>query len=210
MIIYRVGDIHKTSKKISKRLNGAMSLFSRDTADEALSEFLDLIDLGCDEAFSFVGNLYECGGRNVRRDYLKARFYYEQSIERVGSVAAYLGLIRIYYYGLGVECDYRKAFEYCSILANEENDPYANFYLGKMYMGGLYVDENIKEAMVYFDRSWGGGYVFGLTYLGLCSQKDGRLFKGWIYRLRAAYHAYKIGRRNIRDPRIRELSYLFY
>lgn len=186
-------------------LQKAMDLFSHDSADQALAEFVKLIDQGNDEAFSFVGNLYESGGRNVERDYSKAKFYYEQSVERVGAVAAYLGLVRIYYYGLGVERDCCKAFEYCTVLAEEADHPYANFFIGRMYMEGCCVDKNIEKSKEFFKKAWDQDYVFGLTYLGIAEQKSGYMLRGWMCRIKAGILAFRIGRKNINDARIREL-----
>lgn len=189
----------------NEKLRKAMELFSHGTADLALAEFTKLIDQGYDEAFSFVGNLYECGGRNIERDYSKAKFYYEQSIERIGAVAAYLGLIRIYYYGLGVERDCCKALEYCTVLAEEADHPYANFYIGKMYMEGCCVKKDIEKSKEFFKKAWERDYVFGLTYLGIANQKSGHKLRGWLYRIKAGILAFRIGRKNINDGRIREL-----
>ncbi len=186
-------------------LQKAMDLFSRNTADLALAEFTKLIDQGYDEAFSFVGNLYECGGRNVECDYSKAKFYYEQSVERTGAVAGYLGLIRIYYYGLGVERDCCKALEYCTVLSEEVDHPYANFYIGMMYMEGCCVEKDVEKSKEYFKKAWKEGYVFGLTYLGIANQKTGHNLRGWLYRIKAGILAFMIGRKNIKDARIREL-----
>ncbi len=187
-----------------EKLRQAMRLFSKGTADLALVEFKKLIDEGCDEAYSFVGNLYAVGGNNVARDYEKARFYYEQSIERVGSVAAYIGLIRIYYYGLGVERDCGKALRYCQVLVEKENHPQANFYIGKMHMDGCGVERDVEKSKDFFRRSWDRGYVFGLTYLGFAEQQTGHYIRGWIYRIKAGVLAYSIGRKNSKDARIRE------
>ena len=189
----------------NESIRKAIDLFGRDTADLALAEFKILIDQGYDEAFSLVGNLYECGGRNVECDYAKARFYYEQSVERVGAVAAYLGLIRIYYYGLGVERDCCKAIEYCKFLAKEADHPYANFYIGRMYMEGCCMDKDLERSKEFFKKAWDRGHVFGLTYLGIVEQKTGHRLRGWLYRIKAGILAFRIGRKNINDARIREL-----
>lgn len=189
----------------NERLKKAIGLLGSHTADLALAEFVRLIDQGCDDAFSYVGHIYECGGRNVDRDYEKARFYYDQSVERIGSVAAYLGLIRIYYRGLGVDRDFCMAFKYCNILSEDADHPYANFYIGKMYMDGNCVPQNFDKAKVYFKKAWDGGYVFGLGYLGIAEQKSGHWLKGFWYRMRAGALAYRIAVKNIKDPRIREL-----
>ena len=189
----------------NKKLQKAINLFDRGTADLALAEFTKLIAQGCDEAFSFVGNLYEFGGRNVERDYSKARFYYEQSVERVGAVAAYLGLTRIYYYGLGVERDCSKALEYCMPLSGEADHPYAHFYMGRMHMEGCCVDKDIEIAKDFFEKSWRGGYVFGLTYLGIAEQQSGHKLLGWFHRIKAGLLAFIVSLKNINDARIREI-----
>ena len=190
-------------KSGNAELQNAIDLFDRGTADLALAEFTKLIDQGHDEAFSFLGNLYEVGGRGVDRDYAKAKFYYEKAVERTGAVAAYLGLIRIYYYGFGVQKDCCKALEYCRILAEEIENPYANLYIGKMYMDGCCTEKNLEASKEYFKKAWNAGYVFGLTYLGLAEQADGHKLRGWLLRLRAGILAFRIARKDSADPRIR-------
>lgn len=189
----------------NKQLEEALQIFGTNEADIALNKFKKLIDDGCDEAYAFVGAIYEVGGNNVNKDYDKARFYYEQSVERFGATEAYLGLVRIYYYGKGVEKDYCKAFEYCAILSEDADNVYGNFLIGKMYMDGHCVDKDLDKAKEYFKKSWDKGYVFGLTYLGLLEQHIGNNVKGWIYRIKAGFIGYKIARKNISDPSIREI-----
>ena len=189
----------------NKKIQEAINVFSQDNFDIALIEFTKLIDEGCDEAFSFVGAIYEFGGNNVDRDYDKARFYYEQSIERYGAVVAYHGLIRMYYYGLGVNKDCCKALEYCNILVEDKDDVYANFLIGKMYMDGCCVDKDLKAAKKYFSKAWEKGYVFGLTYLGFLEQQRGSYIKGLLLRVKAGIMCYFMARKNINDPRIREI-----
>lgn len=192
-------------KSENAALNQAIGIFSRETADEALVEFMKLVNQGCNEALSFVGNLYECGGRNVERDCSKAKFYYERAVESAGSIAAYLGLVRIYYYGLGVEKDCCRALEYCEVLIREAGHPYASFYVGKIYMEGCCVEKDLNKSKKYFKDSWRQGYVFGLTYLGLVEQESGYKIIGWLYRIKSGIMAYFIARNDINDYRIREL-----
>ena len=154
-------------KTKNNKLKNAIINFGIETADTALREFINLIDDGCDEAYAFVGAIYECGGKNVNQDYEKALFYYEQSVERYGAVEAYLGLVRIYYYGLGVVRDYCRAFEYCTTLIEETDNMYANYMIGKMSKDGYCVEKDPNKAKEYFTKAWRLGYVFGLTNLGL-------------------------------------------
>lgn len=188
----------------NQKIQNAINNFGIEAADTALREFIKLIDDGCDEAYAFVGAIYECGGENVNQDYEKALFYYEQSVERYGAVEAYLGLVRIYYYGLGVERDCCKAFEYCTTLVEETDNMYANYVIGKMYMDGCCVEKDSSKAKEYFTKAWESGYVFGLTSLGLLEQSLGNIVKGWYLRIKAGFIAFMIARENVDDRRIRE------
>lgn len=198
-------DIINFPKTKNQKIAEAADYFSHDNAETALEKCIKLIDDGYDEAFAFVGAIYEIGGHNVTKDYDKARFYYEQSVERFGATEAYLGLVRIYYYGMGVEKDYCKAFEYCTILSEDADNVYGNFLIGKMYTDGHCVDKNLDKAKEFFKKAWDKDYVFGLTYLGLLEQHLGHNIKGWMFRIKAGFISYKIARKNISDPRIREI-----
>lgn len=189
-------------RPVKQRLEEAVGLVRPATAKQALEKLNCLISEGVDEAWAYAGNLYEAGGVGVDRDYSKAMHCYEQSIRRVGSVGAYLGLIRIYYYGLGVSPDYKKAFEFCLILSEHENNMHANFLIGKMYLDGIGVRKDIDEARRYFRRSWKAGYIFGLTYLGISEQKSSHWLRGAMYRLAAGVMAFFIALRSDRDQRI--------
>jgi len=188
----------------NQKIKNAIEIFRAESTDIALNAFIKLIDEGCDEAFAFVGAIYEYGGKNVSRDYEKALFYYEQSVERYGAVEAYLGLVRIYYHGLGVERDCCKALEYCTPLVEDANNMYANYVIGKMYMDGCCVEKAPTKAKEYFMRAWKSGYVFGLTNLGLLEQSVGNVIKGWYFRIKAGLVTFMIARKDINDRRIRE------
>jgi len=161
-----------------------------------------LIDDGLDEAYAFVGAIYEFGGKDVKIDYEKARFYYEKSIEKFGAVESYLGLARIYFYGLGVEKDYCKAFELYQVLSEDNDNMFANYMLGKMYVEGLCVDQNYILAKEFFNKSWNKGYVFSLTQIAALEKVLGNRFKSWILRAKAGLKAFFIERKNINDPRV--------
>lgn len=186
-------------------LEDAIKLFHPDTADLALRKFLALSESGCDEALSFVGDLYFHGGQGVAQNVERAKEFYEAAIEANGSVAAYLGLIKMYFNGLGVEQDYCQAYELCGFLVKEIDHPYAHFYLGRMYMNGLCVDVDFSRARNHFETSWSHGYVFALTELGFLDKKSGHLLRSLFYRIKAAAVAYFIAVKNPKDHRVREL-----
>lgn len=200
-----MSNIIEFPKSKNEKILEAIDCFGHDNADIALKKFLNLIDDGCYEASAFVGAIYEYGGEGVNRDYIKARFYYEQSVECFGAVEAYLGLIRIYYYGLGIVNDYCKALNLCEILLEENDNKFACFIKGKMYLYGYCVARDFNKSEEYFKRAWEQGYVFGLTYLGILEQYKGNKLKGLILKIKAGFRAFIIARKNINDSRIREI-----
>ena len=72
-------------------------------------------------------------------------------------------------------------------------------------MEGCCVEKDIEKSKEFYKRAWSRGYVFGLTYLGLAEQESGRKLRGWLYRIKAGIVAFRIGRIDINDDRIREL-----
>lgn len=145
-----------------------------------------MIDDGYAEAYAFAGVIYEIGCPGVERDYQKARFYYERAIEQSGTLEAYLGLARIYYFGQGVKQDYCKALEYYYRIASEAKDNGIAFLmLGQMYQHGQCIEKDLKKAKECYERAWQKGYILGSTYLGKLEQEMGHFLTGWLHRLRA-------------------------
>lgn len=190
---------------VDSKLQKAIDNFDVNNAGASLSEFLTLLDEGYDLAYSFLGNIYEFGGANLDKDYIKARFYYEQCVERRGSVSAYLGLTRIYFYGLGVERDCCKALEYSKVISEELDDPFAHYFLGRIFMDGCCDGKDIVKAKVFFKKSWGLGYVMGLSYLGIAEQQSGNFILGMYYRFKAGVLALRIIAKDPNDIRVRIL-----
>lgn len=171
----------------------------------AFNELKVLAENGKEESYSFLGNIYEHGLNESGPDYERAKYWYEKSLDTVGSVTAYLGLIRIHYYGLGGGEYYRKAFCLSRELSEEKAHPYAYFFIGKMFLHGKGVEKDLGRAFFYFGKSWHKGYVFGMTYMGITAQEQGKWFEGWRCRLRAGCYAYRISLTDKKSQRIREL-----
>ena len=62
--------------------------------------------------------------------------------------------------------DYKSAFEIWRTLA-ESGDPRAQFNLGLMYHGGLFVDANEKEALAWYQRAAANGVREAQEYLAV-------------------------------------------
>lgn len=178
-------------KSIEERLKEAVRLYRNELFLHAVESFKKLADDGCDDAFVYLGSLYE-SSKSGLQDFENAYFYYMQAVERGGYVSAYLGLIRIHLYGEGYLKDYGKALEYCKRVIEESQHPYAYFFLGHMYLEGMGVEVNVEKAIENFKKAWEGGYVFGLTFIGLIECKRGHYLKGWWHRLRAGWYGFRM------------------
>lgn len=202
-----VSENHKIAgfpKNQKHRLEKAIALFDSGTNPAAaLREFTALIDAGCNEAYYFAGCIHEEGGNGVERDLEKARFYYEKSVDEHGYVEGYLALGRLYYYGIGVAQDFAKAFGYYSVIAEKRDNPIAHLMLGKMYCYGQAVEKNLLAAREHLDKVVAKGNVYAIRQLASLEAEEGNYLKSLWLRLKAGFMAFNIGRKNMRDGRLR-------
>lgn len=186
------------------RLAAAMDKFyNSDDLSGALKEFVNLIDEGCKDAYFFAGCIYEEGGGGVKKDLDKALFYYQKAIEETGAVEAYLGLGKFYYYGMGVRQDYVKAFEHYSVVDKDTDNAIAQLMLGKMYQHGQGVKKDLQKARGYYDRAIAKGNVYAIRNLASLEAEEGNPLKSLWLRLEAGLMAFNIGRKNMKDTRLR-------
>lgn len=200
----------KTSKLIGfpeqhpRRLAAAMEKFYHsDDLAGALKEFVNLIDEGCKDAYFFAGCIYEEGGADVEKDLEKALFYYQKATEETGAVEAYLGLGKFYYYGMGVKQDYAKAFEYYSIVDKDADNAIAQLMLGKMYQRGQGAKRDVIKAREYYNKAIAKGNVYAMQNLAFLEKELGNELRGLWLRAKAGFMAFNIGRKNMKDVRLR-------
>ncbi|RLA03460.1 MAG: hypothetical protein DRQ54_10725 [Gammaproteobacteria bacterium] len=186
----------------NKQLLGILEEFENGNGSIALQRCLSLVDQGDSDANLIAGYIYEQGSDDVPFNYEYAKFYYESCINQSGTVAAYLGMARIYLYGLGVEQDYRKAWSIYEEIVEKSGNVKAYLMLGQMAQYGLGHSQDLSLAREYYSLAWKGGYIFGLTFLGLLEQASGNLIKGWCVRLKAGWHTLKVVWREPDDPSI--------
>ena len=67
----------------------------------------------------------------------------------------------MFYYGLGTDCDQKKAKQWFSV-ASQANSPMAQLYLGKI----LIKDNDLEEGRSYFESLLEHGYLPGFFHLG--------------------------------------------
>ena len=188
---------------VDPKLQAVLDAHYRGDDVNALQQCISLIDEGYSEAYVFAGAFYEKGGNGIVPDFSRAKFYYKKSIEERGAIEAYLGLARIYYYGLGGNKDYCKAWSIYEKVARESNNSVANLMLGRMCHDGLCVEKNCDKAKEYYRRAWKSGHILGLTYLGLLEQQTGNYIRGLLLRLKAGYYGFRAVSKNPHDPRLR-------
>jgi hypothetical protein len=189
---------------IEQRLEAAIHRFdSGENLSEVLSEFLALIDLGCDEAYYFAGCIYEDGAPGVKKDLEKALFYYTKSVDEFGYIEGYLALGRLHYYGIGVEPDYKKAFECYSAVAAKKHHPIAEMMLGRMCQYGRGAIKDLAAARRHYESAARSGNVYAIRGLAALEEEAGHWVKGLSLRLKAGFMAFNIGRKNMRDARLR-------
>lgn len=187
-----------------RRLEAAIDAFYKsDDLATTLKEFIELIDEGYKEAYFFAGCIYEEGGGGVKQDLHKASFYYQKSIEESGAVEAYLGLAKFYYYGMSVEPDYTKAFEYYSIVDEDTDNAIAQLMLGRMYQHGQGTKKDLAKAREYYNKAVAKGNVYAMQNLAFLEEELGNWLKGLWLRLKAGFMAFNIGRKNMKDVRLR-------
>ena len=133
------------------------------------------IEDGNADAMNDLGAQYYDGNRGFEQSFEKAVRYYKMAAEN-GSRQAQENLGYCYYYGRDGEPDYEKAFHYFALGAFDGH-LISLYKIGDMYLNGLYVRKNEKEAFFIYMRcietmtEEAEGRVAGPVYLRL-----GRMF----------------------------------
>jgi len=108
------------------------------------------IENGNDAAMNDLGALYYDGHRGFEQSFENAVSYYKLAAEK-GNRQAQENLGYCYYYGRDGEPDYEKAFHYFALGAFDGH-LISLYKIGDMYLNGLYVQKNEKEAFFIFMR----------------------------------------------------------
>lgn len=122
-------------------------------------------EIGYAPAQFSLGARYRSGFGGLEKDKAKAKYWFEQAVER-NHVVAMSHLGDMYYKGSGVEKDLAQAFAYYIKASNLGYGP-ADMILGLMYENGDYVDQDMDKALYYFERSHKNGYIVGTNHLGI-------------------------------------------
>ncbi len=103
---------------------------------------------GSDDAMNDLGAQYYDGSRGFEQSFDKAVMYYRMAAAK-GNRPAQENLGYCYYYGRDGEPDYEKAF-HCFALGAFDGHLVSLYKIGDMYLNGLYVPKNEKEAFCIY------------------------------------------------------------
>jgi TPR repeat protein len=133
--IYHLGHIYYYGDGVEQDYKQAYYWFDKDG-------FRDLPYYICADMYFYVDKNYETAFR-----------LYRSALEEDGVDFAAFKIGEMYYYGLGVEQDYNKAFEFLKHYNGEFNEDFADEappavhrMLGEMYKNGWGVEQNLEEA----------------------------------------------------------------
>ena len=105
---------------------------------------------GNDDAINNLGELHYGGNHGFELNFKLAMQYYKKAA-KLGNRCAQENLGYCYYYGRDGKPDYKKAFHYFSLGAF--TDRLTSLYkIGDMYLNGLYVEKNEKEAFYIYQH----------------------------------------------------------
>jgi hypothetical protein len=161
-----------------------------------------LVSMGSKGALLGLAAIYERGGTKVPQDLDKARGLYERALSTAKSSKAALALGNMYYFGLGVQSDFQRAFYYYSKLESSA-DAVGLLRLGTVYERGQGIQQDPGKARDLYRRSAKLGNIIALKSWGLLELRRGNIFMGvplWIW---AAVRVASIVVSDPKDKRLR-------
>lgn len=94
----------------------AWSMLREGRAEEALALAKKLSAQGDGHAYALMGMIYDYGIGGVKIDKSRAASYYQEAIDRCGSIAATRGLAKLLFFGDGLRQDLAESFRVYSAL----------------------------------------------------------------------------------------------
>lgn len=141
---------------MNKFIEGVLNTHDDDVTDEqadmAVQYLKQLADKGNHESLQSLGTLHYTGYREaLTQDYALARDYYHRAAElsEIKDNWALNNLGCCYYFGLGGDIDYKKAYS-CFALSAMYGNPNAMYKLGDMYYYGKYVDKDFDASFYWY------------------------------------------------------------
>lgn len=189
------------SEQMDLEWNEAVKLFKQGDLSSSLKLFKRIEEKGSLAALVEIGNIYELGGEGVQKDFITARYWYERAYNEANSKRAILALGRIYYIGNGVERDHKKAFEYFSLL-KDQDEAGAHFILGVMNQFAQGTELNVEEAYRHYKTASKLGHVLSQKHLARMMLSRKCYIKGTLLLIKSTLHIFLIAIKNPTDRRL--------
>ena len=126
---------------------------------DVFTVFQQLADTSYGKAYFPLASIYQ-GGQGISQNIEKADYYSRLAFDwcfanqALNDPEIWTDLGSMYYYGDGVEQDYKQAaFWFCK--AAEQGNADAQLYLGRMYQGGRGVEKDIGQAIFWYRKAAG-------------------------------------------------------
>lgn len=135
-----------------------------ENADKAIKCYLKAVELGDNNAYKKIGDIFENGSGNVDKDYKKAITWYTKALEASpndGSIMQNIG------YCYDMQKDYVNSITWYKKAA-EANNALACYCLGYAYKHGEGVSENANEACKWYEKAVQCGNNAALEYAADC------------------------------------------
>ena len=180
------------NKNMLPEWDSAINLLKEGNKAEALFLFRRMVMDNRYSALVEIGNIYEMPScENIDQNFEKAAAFYRKSIVKADDVYGYRALGRLYYFGVGVEQNFKKAFELFTE-ASKQGCMVSDLMQARMYKFGQGVPKNINLARNSYSLAIGKGSYVALKERGWFDMQEGRLFSGLKDFLRGSYNMFKI------------------
>lgn len=163
-------------KKDNIEWEKAVNYLEANNRESALFIFRSLYNNGFEAAARMIALIYETpSDSDSLQDYTKAKKWYEISAYDVGDIIGFIGLAKIYFYGLGVEKNNGKALDFLKSI--EGNDFHIAYLLeGKILLDGINGVEYLDLAEDAFQKSYERGNIVSMFYLAKIAKLKGKYF----------------------------------
>ncbi len=136
-----------------------------------------LDEIGVGLVTARIGEMYECGGIGLDKDFGEATYWYRKAVNDSDDPLAHLGLGRIYFEGnVDIDRDLGKS-KYHLQKAYDNDLPQAGIHLGIMSMFGEGTQKNLVDAERFFLTAAAAGYPIAYIYLSNIAASSGHWAK---------------------------------
>jgi len=192
----------------SRMLDDAIDHLNRARYENAESILIELVDSDFNEAYFYLGNVYELDANiNPLINYDKAYFYYEKAIDTKGLVEAYIAKARLNKCEFISNPDIMEAASiYEELIANGIHlDGFVHYALGKLKYFGCLGEVDITQAEAYFREGWRHGHIPSLNGLSSLLLKKKCYIKGVFLKIYAVTLGVTVAIFNWRSKRVRQV-----